>query len=223
VEHLYRKELLTNGKFNGKVQFNLQQLEKAAKDKKPQVIAIWNDLYHEALTVEQIGQTHRIMANKRNAHHTFLIVTKRADRAADYCQGVSDISGGIRVPDNMWHLFTCENQKRLNERMPHILRIPGKRGVLIEPMLEAVNIHKATDGALSSNLRYWVTDHIGGDKQRNIEGNYGIHQVILGPENAAGKRPFDPAWAESVKAQCEAAGVPFYRKDTGEGTLAWRI
>ena len=29
-------------------------------------------------------------------------------------------------------------------------------------------------------------------------------------------------WAESVREQCEAAGVPFFRKDTGQGELAWR-
>jgi len=210
VEHLYRKELLTNGKFNGNIQFNLQQLEHAVKTRTPKVISPWNDLYHEALTVEQIGQAHRIMANKRNAHHTFLIVTKRADRAADYCQGVSDISGGIQVPDNMWHLFTCENQKRLDERMPHILRIPGKRGVLIEPCLEGVDLAEKGHG--------WLFVDELADGRRT-----GIHQVILGPENGPGKRPFDPAWADSVKSQCAAAGVPFYRKDTGEGTLAWRI
>ena len=48
-----------------------------------------------------------------------------------------------------------------------------------------------------------------------------IHQVILGPENGTGKRPFKEEWAESVKAQCEGAGVPFYRKDKGEGELIW--
>lgn len=196
--------------FNGKVRFNLHLLEKAAKVKKPHVYAIWNDLYHEGVTDEQISDAFKIIY--QNPHHTYLIITKRIEHAVEYlnCGKRIVYSHGKSVyiyPDNIWHIVTCENQAMADERIPHLLNIPGKRGIIIEPMLEAVRINDPhmMNGTASGSL--WTKD---------------IHQVILGPENGAGKRPFDPVWADSVKDQCEAAGVPFYRKDTGEGHLVWR-
>jgi len=235
-------EVLTSGGYwNGKVQFNLHLLEKAAKGRKPQVIAIWNDLYHKGVTAAQRMDALRVMADNRQ--HVFLIVTKRIEDAAIFwsefltaaanasiknapeTHPVHEVPIGFRGSDfahgammkelwpHIWHIVTCENQAMADERIPHLLEIPGKRGIIIEPMLEAMVLNWS--GTLEHN-----------GKQLPIECEFNplshLHQVILGPENGPGKRPFDPAWDESVKAQCEAAGVPFYRKDTGEGTLAWR-
>jgi protein gp37 len=36
--------------------------------------------------------------------------------------------------------------------------------------------------------------------------------IIAGAESGAGRRPFDPAWARSVRDQCAAAGVAFFFK-----------
>jgi len=198
-------EVLTDGKFNGKVKFNLHLLEKAAKVKKPTVYAIWNDLYHEGVTELQIKMALAHMMLSK--HHTFLIVTKRIDRLARAGEGKKNV---MPFQPHIWHIVTCENQEQVDRRIPHLLRIPGKRGIIIEPMLGPVdfNFMWGIEESKPINETVLIRD--------------GIHQVILGPENGPGKRSFDPAWAESVKAQCEAAGVPYYRKDTAEGVLAWR-
>ena len=206
IPGVYAPELMTDKRFNGKVQFNLRLLESAAKVKKPHVYAIWNDLYHPGVTDEQIVKARNVM--DAATQHTILIVTKRPERAENKSP----------LPSHIWHIVTCENQAMADKRIPHLLRIPGKRGLIIEPMLGEVNLMKC---AAPENHCYGreicetpvKCDHHPLD---------GIHQVILGPENGTGKRPFMNWWADSVKAQCMDAGVPFYRKDTGEGTLAWR-
>ena len=214
VSHIYCPESLTDGRFNGKVQFNLHLLEKAIKKAKPgEVIAIWNDLYHEGVTHAQASEAHDIMAKAK--HHIFLIVTKRPERAF-LVKNIAPIYG--EYPDNIWHIVTCENQDMADKRIPHLLRIPGKRGIIIEPMLEPVAFDEMVV-RIPDVPGVPYASGLGFPTLRTM----GIHQVILGPENGPGKRLFDEAWADNVKAQCEAAGVPYYRKDTGDGTLAWRL
>ena len=43
----------------------------------------------------------------------------------------------------------------------------------------------------------------------------GIHWVIAGGESGPGARPMRPEWAQSVRDQCLAAGVPFFFKQWG--------
>jgi protein gp37 len=43
----------------------------------------------------------------------------------------------------------------------------------------------------------------------------GIHWVIVGGESGNGARPFDLAWARSIRDQCKAAGVPYFFKQAG--------
>ena len=208
--------MITDGKFNGKVQFNLRLLKESARTKKPQVIAPWNDLY--ALTDGQIIESLQVMRD--NPRHTYLIITKRIENAARFWKRFKNLHMYL-THGNIWTIPTCENQAMVDKRIPHLLRIPGKRGIIIEPMLEGMILQGHGEYGRPDALRgrYYLHGKPGDSPEHQ---GRRIHQVILGPENGPGKRPFDPAWADSIKAQCEAAGVPFYRKDTGDGTLAWR-
>jgi len=210
-------EVLTDGKFNGKVKFNLHLLEKAARRKEPTVYAIWNDLYHEGVTELQIKMALAHMMLSK--HHTFLIVTKRIDRLARAGEGKKNV---MPFQPHIWHIVTCENQEQADKRIPHLLRIPGKRGIIIEPMLGSVNLNICKAKYLCSYTATFPNKECQSRSLCLEKSIHGIHQVILGPENGPGKRPFDPVWAESVRAQCVAAGVPYYRKDTAQGVLAWR-
>lgn len=200
-------DCLTDGRFNGTVHFRIEALQAAVKGRKPKVIAPWNDLYHEGVTLGQITQAHVLMANRFNSHHTFLIITKRIKVAADYCSGVSALSGGISLPDNIWHIATMENQARADERMPHLLQIPGKRAIIIEGMLGPVDLKtylglsELKAGGYEHTLKHITPD---------------IHQVILGGETGRDARPMHPDWVRSVRDQCAAAGVPFFFKSWGE-------
>ncbi|KKM63635.1 hypothetical protein LCGC14_1509510 [marine sediment metagenome] len=204
--HVWPLDCLTDGRFNGKVQFNLDRLKDAVKGKKPQVIAIWNDLYHEGVTRVQIAEVWGLMY--KHSNHTYLVITKRIERVSEMTK-----NGISNIPSHIIHIATMENQDMVDKRMPHLLRIPGKRGIIIEPMLGPVDLEKALIPRLGLEMR-------GGEDITTYKPD--IHQVILGPENGKGKREFREEWAESVRLQCEGAGVPFYRKDRGEGQLIWR-
>ena len=43
----------------------------------------------------------------------------------------------------------------------------------------------------------------------------GIDWVIVGGESGPKARPMDPAWARTIRDQCQAAGVPFFLKQWG--------
>lgn len=189
------EDCITDKRFNGKVHFRLEALEAAVKGRKPKVIATWNDLYHEGVNAAQIFLAYGLMLNPHNAHHTFLVITKRIKRASEF------IDTMIPLQDNIWHIATMENQARADERMPHLLRIPGKRGIIIEPMLGPIRLTDphVMNGTAPGSL--WTKD---------------IHQVILGGETGRDARPMHPDWVRSVRDQCEAAGVPFFFKSWGE-------
>ncbi len=85
---------------------------------------------------------------------------------------------------------TCENQAAANERLPFFLSLPVKDRVIVcEPMLEAVDFSP------------WL-----GPK---------IRQVVAGGESGETARLMRYEWALGVRRQCEAAGVPFWFKQTG--------
>lgn len=92
-------------------------------------------------------------------------------------------------PDNVYHLITVENQARADERMPYALQIPGKVGILAEPLLGAIDIS-----------RYIIN----------------ISCVITGGETGSGARPAHPDWFRSLRDQCHMAGVPFMFKSWGD-------
>jgi protein gp37 len=43
----------------------------------------------------------------------------------------------------------------------------------------------------------------------------GIHWVIVGGESGAGARKMETAWVKAIRAQCNAAKVPFFFKQWG--------
>jgi protein gp37 len=200
------------GDFEGNAVFREDRLDIPARQKKPRIYAVWSDLYHEAVSFEDWHSA--IIQMRCQERHTFLIITKRPERAVEYYSRLVPAVYSNPAP-NIIHIATMENQDMADKRMPHLLRIPGKRGIIIEPMLGPVDFSNMETYEYlqhrynSTKAAFW------------IHPLKKIHQVILGPENGKGKRPFEEEWAESVKAQCEGAGVPFYRKDKGEGELIW--
>jgi protein gp37 len=89
-------------------------------------------------------------------------------------------------PDNVWMGTSVENQ-RWTTRIDHLRRVPARtRFLSCEPLL----------GPLSLDL----TD---------------IHWVIVGGESGPKARPMKEEWAESIRAQCECASVPFFFKQWG--------
>jgi protein gp37 len=100
---------------------------------------------------------------------------------------------------NVWLGVTCENQKYADLRIPLLLQTPAAvRFISVEPQLEAVD------------LSPWLPPL--GPAVPGRPGQAMLHQVICGSESGPGARPFDEAWARSLRDQCAAADVAFFLK-----------
>lgn len=92
------------------------------------------------------------------------------------------------VPGNTWLGVSVENRRHGVPRIDHLRGIAAPiRFLSVEPLLEDVGELDLTD----------------------------IHWVIVGGESGPKARPMAPAWAESVRHQCQAQGVAFFFKQWG--------
>ncbi len=202
------------GDFYGQILIRDDRLDLPLKTKNPTVFAIWNDLFHEDVSDDFRDKAYAVMA--LCPQHTFLVLTKRAQRMAEYWSvddrklkiinndifyWKSKDGDSVSVPlRNVWHGVTCENQEQADIRSTHLLQVPGKRFVSIEPML----------GPIDLSILCSATE------LRNIDGGPGLDAVLLGGESGKNARPMHPDWVRSVRDQCQAAGVPFFFKQWGE-------
>jgi protein gp37 len=201
---------------------------------KPAMIFVnsMGDLFHESVPDEWIMQAFAVM---QIAHrHTFQVLTKRADRmrawmsapnreeelnAAIHALGLKLELGGavfaeialgkpVRFPwpaPHIWLGVSAEDQKRADERIPHLLETPAAvRFVSAEPLLGAIELYK--DGL-------WFGPQIDDQMESN---RVKLDWIIVGGESGRDARPMHPDWARSIRDQCAAAGVPYFFKQWGE-------
>ena len=89
---------------------------------------------------------------------------------------------------NVWLGTTCEDQRRVDERLPMLLDVPARvHFVSAEPLLEPIT--------LRSMRPAWV---------------------IVGGESGPHARPFNLLWARDLRAQCLVAGSAFFMKQFGD-------
>lgn len=123
----------------------------------------------------------------------WLLLTKRPENAdrlwagahTDAWNGADSL--GLTWRPNVWLGTTVEDWDR-RKRMDHLRAIPARvRFLSAEPLIEDL-------GELDMD---------------------GIDWVIVGGESGPGSRPFDLAWARSIRDQCASAGVAFFCKQLG--------
>ena len=148
---------------------------------------------------------------------TFQVLTKRAKRMREYFKSyrktmlstitARDIPDGgtlIAPLPNVWLGVSVEDQAAADVRIPHLLNAPAAvRFVSYEPALASVNFEPYLQ-FMPFHDDYKMS--FGHGKWR------GIDWIICGGESGPGKRPFDPAWARSVRDQCREAEVAFFMK-----------
>ncbi len=116
----------------------------------------------------------------------FFLLTKRPERV----EGCLPRDWGEGW-ENIFFNVSAENQRRADERIPWLLRLPFKhKGVMCAPFIGPVS--------LGSYLQ---------DGQ--------IEQVIAGGENYDGRRPCDFQWVKDLRRDCERADVTFCFIETG--------
>lgn len=127
------------------------------------------------------------------------------------------------LPPNVWVGVSVEDQQRADERIPLLLQIPASvRFLSCEPLLGPVDFSKSVPcgecGSLDSDRGYGCFN---GNECVDVGwfGKAGLHWVIVGGESGGGSRPFDIAWARSIRDQCRAAGVAYFFKQAGSNPM----
>jgi protein gp37 len=161
----------------------------------------------------------------------WLLLTKRPENVKPWLEGAR--LQRLWPLSNVWLGVSVEHQAAADERIPILLSIPAQvRFLSMEPLLGPVNL---------DSIRRQLPDSIGvvrggvlGDTDgrmfspRGAKG-FGIDWVIVGGESGPKARPFDLAWARSIRDQCKSAGVPCFVKQLGENPVglglagAWPI
>ncbi len=130
---------------------------------------------------------------------------------------------------NVWLGVSVEDQASANERIPILLDTPAAvRFISAEPLLGPVDLtlDDLMFESCPADCEFASFDfETGASECRRCEGTGktecpGLDWVIVGGESGRDARPMHPDWAQSLRNQCAAAGVPFFFKQWGEWSPA---
>ncbi len=137
-----------------------------------------SDLFHEDVPECFIHKVFDIMT--KTPQHHYQVLTKRAER-------LSEISGSLSWPDNVWMGVTVEN-KDYAYRIDLLRMGPARvKFISMEPLLGPI---------------------------RDIDLN-DIDWVIVGGESGPRARQMRAEWVIDIRNQCMNSGVPFFFKQWG--------
>jgi len=203
-----------------RVVFHPDVLNKPLSWKKPRRVFVssMGDLFHPDVPEEWILAVWHAMSEFYGADgkpqpvedrpgHTYLILTKRPERALDFLQR--------RYPrgferQNVWIGVTAESQEEADRRVPVLMQIPAaRRFVSLEPLLAPVDLQPYLCG--------YKKEWDGGDiftTEAPV-----MDWVIAGCETGPGRRRSDWNWFRFTRDQCKAYGekVPFFLKQMEVG------
>lgn len=151
-----------------------------------------SDLFHEHVPDAFVARVFDVM--ERAHWHTFQLLTKRADRFAEwsrkhYCSAREAAKSKKHWPKHVWAGVSVESQEYVG-RIEHLVEVPAMvRFLSVEPLLGPVALKV-------SLLRR-------------------LHWVIVGGESGPKARPMNPNWARDIRDQCVNAAVPFFFKQWG--------
>lgn len=161
---------------------------------------------------EARGRLWRLIAETRSLD--WLLLTKRPENVL----GLTPVDWRAGTwPQNVWVGTTVEDQRRVDERIPHLLTIPAPvRFLSCEPLLGPVDLRRWLGEACCRPP--WSDDTLHAhDCEPEKNGLApGVDWVICGGESGPGARPIHPDWARSLRDQCQKAGVPFFFKQWGD-------
>jgi protein gp37 len=226
-------------RFNGHVMCRHDNLDLPLRTRKPTVFAAWNDLYHKDVPADFRDRAYSVMA--LCPQHTFLVLTKRAERMAKYWTTDRNLwcnrQGAVQHYMDVRYARTCppEDFGKKNTRtiigrdidwpLPNVWhgvtvenqamadeRIPCLRRVPGKRFLSVEPMLSAIDMHLDCEKCGNLTDAECPGSDRACHMVPPIHQVLLGGESGKNARPMHPDWVRGVRDQCEAASVPFFLK-----------
>jgi protein gp37 len=160
------------------------------------------DPFHPKVPYEFLSRMFATMAIAER--HTFLVLTKRPDYLAQLIEAVR-IGTPWPLP-NVLLGVTVEDQRRADERMPHLMILAAmgwRTWVSCEPALGAVDWER------------WLMRNDSADDGRAFPSGR-VSWLVCGGETGPGARPMRIEWASTAAKQCRDAGVPFFFKGWGD-------
>ena len=162
-----------------------------------------SDLFHPDVPNNFIRAVFSVMATE--SHHTFQVLTKRADRMCELMNMWADddvfMHHGGMAPANVWLGVSVEDQATADERIPLLLKTPAAlRWVSAEPLLGPVDLRPYLDWSFAL-----------ADKSRPD-----LDWVVAGGESGPKARPMHPDWVRILRGHCFLFNVPFLFKQWGE-------
>lgn len=222
----YAEGLTDDGRWTGRVSVHPERigpafakLPRRASDRCRRVfVTSMSDLFHKDVPFDFLDRVFDEM--EARPWIVFQVLTKRAERMAAYVthrRARRSVEIGRLItawPANVWSGVTVEDQRRADERIPWLLRVPAAvRFLSVEPMfgaidLSGVQMHGFTVDALTGEWRDNTTEATGQD-------DLTLSWVIIGSESDGprpGARETRPEWIESLVEQCDDASVPVFVK-----------
>ncbi len=210
------------------VTFHKDRIDEPDKWRKPKRVFVvsMGDLFHDDVTDHQLEWVFWKMANL--TRHTFLVLTKRVERAAGWLNNWIKIykHGGFLHLPNVHIGVSVEDQKTADERIPHLLRTPAAvRFISAEPLLGTIDLKPFLPHDFNKEPHCsWCEDciHTGQDEGWKVttEDFHGpfLDGIILGGETGPRARPMHPDWVQSIRDQCVETETNFFFKSWG----AWQ-
>jgi len=177
---------VTRYMFNGKIKLLPEKLGEPLRNSTPSMYFAnsLSDLFYDEVSDEFIEAAFTVM---EKAHwHIFQVLTKRPEKMAKFTK---TYYGDRTLPENIWLGASAENQKKFDERLPHLLKTKAAvRWLSIEPLVERLEI-KSLDG---------------------------VDWVVVGGESGSEARKMDADWVRTIRDACEQQDVPFFFKQWGK-------
>lgn len=180
------------GKWTGKVTLWEPEVLAPLKARKPKrwFLTSMGDVFHDGVPFEFLDRLFAVMA--LTPHHTFYVLTKRPDRAANYLSSDRITAEALDGPlPNVLIGSTVEDQPRADARRQHMERIAAggwRTFVSYEPALSLVD---------------WA-------------GWEFLSWLISGGESGPKARPSHPDWYRAARDFCAAHSIPYLHKQNGE-------
>ena len=229
--------LVRDGEWTGKTRLVEHVLDAPLRWRRPRTILVasMGDLFHESRSECDIHAVFDVMA--RAQRHTFLILTKRADRMRRFCRRLSFIG-----PKELPHLtepscwlspigdrtavplpnvrlgVSVEDQPSADARISLLLQTPAASWwVSVEPMLGPVDLKPWLPRRCGCPEQYTGRDcpACHGTGRIRLVGESLLDHVVVGGESGPHARPCDVAWIRDVVRQCREARVPCLVKQLG--------
>lgn len=152
---LARKNAKGTAQFTGEVRFNRQWLDQPLKAQKPRMyfVCAHGDLFHPDVPDDWIDQIFSVIVQR--PQHTFQILTKRPDRAAEYLGELATCPVEWRTKRfnyhpaptwplrNVWLGTSISDQASADCRVPALLSAPARlHFVSAEPMLGPIRLDR---------------------------------------------------------------------------------